>query len=585
MMPPLGPTLDPESDSQGVPPSDNHHGAPAPQDGDGGPKRRRRRRRRGRGKGGGEGGGSGGGSGGSGGGGPAHSNDGSAVAAQVAPVSRLRRARGEGPPPPPADGRDEIFDRAVKFEDLHLREDVLRGITEAGFYFPTYIQARIIPVILSGRDVLGQAKTGTGKTAAFGLPMLSRIERGTPFQALVLVPTRELAIQVAADLAELGRHTGLSILPVYGGQNIGTQANLLAKGPEIIVATPGRVMDMVERGYLHYRNVKMAVLDEVDRMLDIGFRDDIRRILKSCPQSRQTVFVSATISPEIESLARSYANDAEKIVAAEGSLTVSLVKQFHLPVEPWDKRALLAHLLTHEEPALTIVFCRMKRTVDEVVQYLAKKGIDAHAIHGDMYQAKRNKVISQLRAGQLSVLIASDLAARGLDVEGITHVINYDLPEDPEIYVHRIGRTARAGRDGVAWSFVTPEQGALLTAIELFINTEIPKLEYPDFKPGPVPQGVIASRELDAKRAEMAKQFNRFAASAPGTVGHVASPSPEEADPARFPGGIVPKGLPQKRMMGRVKTARSMKAAISQTFMPKPDHPPPQSPPMSNRSP
>lgn len=458
---------------------------------------------------------------------------------------------------------------------------MLRGITEAGFFFPTYIQARIIPLILSGRDVLGQAKTGTGKTAAFGLPLLSRIDKGTPFQAIVLVPTRELALQVAADLAELGRYSGLSILPVYGGQNISTQAGYLARGPEIIVATPGRVMDMVERGYLHYRNIRMAVLDEVDRMLDIGFRDDIRRILKSCPAERQTVFVSATISPEIEALARSHAHNAEKIVAAEGSLTVTLVKQFYLSVQPWDKRALLAHLLSHEEPALTVAFCRMKRTVDEVVQYLARKGIEAHAIHGDMYQAKRNKVIDQLRSGQLSVLIASDLASRGLDVEGITHVINYDLPEDPEIYVHRIGRTARAGKDGVAWSLVTPEQGPLLTTIERFINAEIPKLEYPDFQPGPVPAGVLQSKALDEKKVQVARQFNRFATTSPATIGHVSSPSPEDADPTRFPGGVVPKGLPPKRMMGRVKTARSMKAAISQTLMPNVDHPPPQSPPMT----
>ena len=563
---------DTDHPSDHEPRPDTNAGAP----GDGAP-RKRRRRRRGRGKGG------GGGEGGGGGDSHAPSGEGNGGGAGLTAGNRLRKVKGEGPPPPPKEGRDEIFERSKQFSDLGLREDVLRGITEAGFYFPTYIQARIIPIILSGRDVLGQAKTGTGKTAAFGLPLLSRIEKGTPFQAIVLVPTRELALQVAADLAELGRYSELSILPVYGGQNIATQAKFLARGPEIIVATPGRVMDMVERGYLHYRNVKMAVLDEVDRMLDIGFRDDIRRILKACPESRQTVFVSATISPEIESLARSYAKDAEKIVAAEGSLTVSLVKQFYLAVQPWDKRALLAHLLTHEEPALTVAFCRMKRTVDEVVQYLAKKGIEAHAIHGDMYQAKRNKVIDQLRSGKLSVLIASDLASRGLDVEGITHVINYDLPEDPEIYVHRIGRTARAGRDGVAWSFVTPEQGSLLTAIELFINTEIPKLEYPDFKPGPVPQGVIQSKELDEKRAQIAKQFNRFAATTPATIGHVASPSPADADPTRFPGGVIPKGLPQKRMMGRVKTARSMKAAISQTFMPPADHPPPQAPPMSSR--
>jgi len=458
---------------------------------------------------------------------------------------------------------------------------VLRGITEAGYFFPTYIQARIIPLILSGRDVLGQAKTGTGKTAAFGLPLLSRITKGTPFQAIVLVPTRELALQVAADLAELGRYSDLSILPVYGGQNIATQAKYLSRGPEVIVATPGRIMDMVERGYLHYGNIKMAVLDEVDRMLDIGFRDDIRRILKMCPVERQTIFVSATISSEIESLARTHARDAEKIVAAEGSLTVTLVKQFYLAVQPWDKRALLAHLLSHEDPALTLVFCRMKRTVDELVIYLARKGVVAHAIHGDMYQAKRNKVIDQLRSGELSVLIASDLASRGLDVDGISHVINYDLPEDPEIYVHRIGRTARAGKDGVAWSLVTPEQGPLLTTIELFINAEIPKLEYPDFTPGPLPAGVMQSKALDEKRVQVAKQYNRFATTGPAAIGHISSPTPADADPTRFPGGVIPKGMPNKRMMGRVKTARSMKAAISQSLLPKADHPPPQVPPMT----
>jgi ATP-dependent RNA helicase DeaD len=493
-------------------------------------------------------------------------------------------------PPPPSELRaagekaaraDEIFQKDITFAELGLSPEVQRSVSEAGFIHPTVIQARLIPVILTGRDVLGQAKTGTGKTASFGLPMMSALKPGTPYQGLVLVPTRELALQAAADLSRLGGHTGLRILPVYGGQNIRTQADRLARGPEIIVATPGRMMDMVQRGYVHYRNIKMAVLDEVDRMLDIGFRDDIRRILGSCPRERQTIFVSATISGEIESLARSFANNAEKVIATSGALTVSMVKQHYLSVEPWDKKQLLLHLLTHEEPALTLVFCRTKRTVDNLSEYLQRKGIDAHAIHGDMMQGKRNRVIEKLRSGELGVLVASDLASRGIDVEGITHVVNYDLPEDPDIYVHRIGRTARAGRDGIAWSLVTPEQGPLLTEIELLINAEIPKLDYPDFAPGPVPQDIVASRELDSQRVAVAKNFNRYTTTPVAAIGHVSSASPADADPARFPGGIVPSKLPDRRMMGRMKTARSMKAAISQTLMPPPGKPEPKPQPPS----
>jgi len=467
------------------------------------------------------------------------------------------------------DAPDEIFVRDKTFADLGLRNSVLKGIAELGFERPTTIQAQLIPLILSGKDVLGQAKTGTGKTAAFGLPLLHMAARGSEFQAIILVPTRELAIQVATDMANFGKYTPIKTSAVFGGQAVKVQAKKLEKGPEIIVATPGRIMDLAERGMIHYRNVRQVVLDEVDRMLDIGFRDDIRRILKSCPApgpkdqgggGRQTIFVSATISPEIESLARSHAKDAEKIVVTTGSLTVSRVRQFHLPVAKWDKRRLLLHLLKHEEPTMTVVFCKMKRTVDELAKYLRDKGIDVHAIHGDMYQSSRNKVIEKLRKGTLSVLIASDLASRGLDVEGITHVINYDLPEDPDVYVHRIGRTARAGRDGVAWSFVTPEEGNLLTQIELLINAEIPKLHYPDFKPGPVPEHVLASRELDEKRAKIAESFNRFATPA-------VLPEPSAADQTRFPGGIVPTKLPPKRMHGRVRTSRSLKQAIAQTML------------------
>jgi ATP-dependent RNA helicase DeaD len=482
---------------------------------------------------------------------------------------------------------NDVFDKSMLFADLGLTPEVLRGVTDAGFERPTAIQAQIIPLLLLGKDMLGQAKTGTGKTAAFGLPTLCRTKRGAAFSAMVLVPTRELAIQVAADLNELGRHTGLTALPVYGGQNISTQAQRLARGPEIIVATPGRVMDMHQRGYLHYRDIQTIVLDEVDRMLDIGFRDDIRKILASCPKERQTVFVSATLPPEVEALARSFAQGAEKIVATSGSLTATMVKQYHLPVEPWDKKQLLLHLLTHESPALTLVFCRTKKTVDNLTEYLMRKGIDAHAMHGDMYQAKRNKVIEKLKSGALSVLIASDLASRGLDVEGITHVINYDLPEDPDLYVHRIGRTARAGRDGIAWALVTPEQGELLTQIEMLINAEIPKLDYPDFTPGPVPEDVRVQREAEARRRSTAGTggVSRFAAApaipaatsgggAPAsTSGSGLAPTvrPSALDPSKFPGGIVPSKLPEKRLGGRVRSARSMRGGGAPAAQPKPD--------------
>ncbi len=472
-------------------------------------------------------------------------------------------------PPPPAPG-SEIFDQTTSFAQLGLRNSVLKGIEAMGFKQPTSIQSRLIPVIVSGRDVIGQAKTGTGKTAAFGLPLFHMATRNLAFQSLILAPTRELAIQIAQDLQEMGRFTPIQVAPIYGGQRISSQASKLSKDPEIIVGTPGRVMDMVERGMLHFKNIKFAVLDEVDRMLDIGFREDIRKILGKCPppmlpdgsRGRQTIFVSATLSPEIEKLARSYMHDPEKLHIAAGSLTVSLVKQFHLPVAPWDKKRLLRHLLMREEAALTLVFCRLKRSCDELARYLSEKGIDAHAIHADLGQGKRNQVMQKLRSGQLEVLIASDLASRGIDVEGITHVINYDLPDDIELYIHRIGRTARAGRGGVAWSFVTPDQGGLLTDIERLINTEIPKLDYSDFEPGPVPDWVAKEREQ--KERNNASKGSRFATPSAPASSPASSASPQAGtpqavpppvnDPSKFPGGIVPTKLPPRRMQGRVKT-------------------------------
>lgn len=445
---------------------------------------------------------------------------------------------------------NDIFVDDQTFADLGLRSSVLKGLEEMGFEKPTAIQASMIPPAIAGKDILGQAKTGTGKTAAFGLPIYHMIEKGVALQVLILAPTRELAIQISSEMQQLGKYTPLQVVPIYGGQPIKKQQAKLERNPEIIVGTPGRVMDLVGRGILHFRNIRVAVLDEVDRMLDIGFREDIRKILNACPKKRQTIFVSATISPDIEKLARSFMVDAEKLVTAAGSLTVSLVEQHYMTVQPWDKRRLLVHLLTHEEPALTLVFCRLKRTVDELVRHLQRKNVEAHAIHADLSQSQRDDVMRRLRSGELSVLIASDLAARGIDVEGISHVINYDLPEDIEIYVHRIGRTARAGRGGIAWSFVTPEQGTHLTQIELLINAEIPRLEYPDFDPGPMPADFAAKAELEVERKRLAAKPSRYETEAP------AVSEPDKVDESKFPGGMVPTKLPPKRMQGKMRTGR-----------------------------
>jgi ATP-dependent RNA helicase DeaD len=505
--------------------------------------------------------------------------------------------------PPPQGLPDDLFVQ-LTFEQLGLRGSVIKSLDAAGFKKPTKIQALLIPVMLSGKDVLGQARTGTGKTAAFGLPLLDKCEKGVGTQALVLVPTRELCLQVAEEINHLGKLTPIRALAVFGGERMGKQIDGLKRHPEIIVSTPGRLMDMIERGFVSLGQVRFAVLDEVDRMLDIGFRDDIRKILGMCPPpgKRQTVFVSATMAPEIERLARAHAKDAEKVIAVyTGALTNASVRQFYLSVQPWDKRRLLYHLLSHEEPALTVVFCRTKRTVDDLAEFLNKKGIDAHAMHGDMVQNKRNRIIEKLHSGDLSVLVASDLASRGLDVDGITHVINYDMPEDPEVYVHRIGRTARVGREGVAWSLVLPDQGELLTNVESLINAEIPKLDYPDFKPSPPPPGRVPFNAQGDVKVKSAQQFNRYAATvnpllpasgaAPGATPNQpgapaqaggppqgvpqASPAPAPApvaDASRFPGGIVPSKLPPNRMWGKVKTNRGLKEAINQTL--KVDPPP-----------
>jgi len=440
----------------------------------------------------------------------------------------------------------DIFDESLTFADLGLREDILEGITASGFIHPTHIQAQLIPVALAGKDVLGQAKTGTGKTAAFGLPLLQMIDVDGGPQALVLGPTREIASQIGAELAELAKHTEIHCACVIGGESMQQQMRAMKRGAQIIVGTPGRVLDLYGRGELPMNKMKFAVLDEVDRMLDIGFRDDIRKILKAAPNDRQTIFVSATISDDIEKLSSQFMHeDRQRITTTTGSLTVSLVDQHYIAVEPWDKRTMLLYILRQENPDTTIVFCRTKATVHKLTKYLKDKGIDAREIHGDMAQNKRNRVMTAMRQDNIDVLVASDLAARGLDVEHITHVVNYDLPDDPEVYVHRIGRTARAGRKGIAWAFVTPEQGQLMTEIEKLTGVLMDKLEVPDFEPGPVPQDIREERDKADKAANKAPK-DRNTAVDPDALS-------DEELAEKFPGGVVPKGKPRRTMGSRFK--------------------------------
>jgi ATP-dependent RNA helicase DeaD len=445
----------------------------------------------------------------------------------------------------------DIFKEDTTFASLGLSESVCQGAAEAGFETPTDIQALLIPRAIEGKDILGQARTGTGKTAAFTLPLLHLADEDVHPQALILTPTRELAAQVAGEMKELAESTPIRVACIVGGESYKDQESALSKHPHLLVGTPGRVMDMYQKRKISFDNIRFAVLDEVDRMLDIGFREDIKKLLGKIKNDHQTIFVSATISKEIEQLSRRFMKeDAERVTTVAGSLTVELVDQKYIPVEPWDKKRLLLHLLTHEQPETTIVFCRTKMTVRRIAKYLRDKNISANEIHGDLDQKKRNKVMQSMRDGKLDVLVASDLAARGLDIHHISHVVNYDLPDDPEIYVHRIGRTARAGKQGVAWSLVEPEQGQLLNDIEKLSHAMIEKAEYPDFEPGPIPDRVKEERAQQTQRREQPKALEERVQVSP-TEG-----LSEEEKRHMFPGGVVPTSAPKKTLGSKFRKRR-----------------------------
>ncbi len=399
------------------------------------------------------------------------------------------------------------------FAALGLEAPALRALAHLEYHEPTQIQTEMIPHILAGKDVLGQAQTGTGKTAAFGLPILQMIDPQGRMQALVLTPTRELAAQVVGEFRRLAKFMELHCIPVYGGTRIKTQLHQLGRRPHAVVGTPGRVMDLLDRGALKFDALRFAVLDEVDRMLDIGFRDDIRRILGRINHTHQTAFVSATIDDEIKRLAHKYMHDPVEIDVSRDELTVAEVSQYYCTVDPWDRFRLLRLLLKIEKPRLAIIFCNTKHGARKLAKRLHAEGIDAREIHGDLVQQKREQIMERFRNHKIPVLVATDLAARGIDVHNITHIINFDAPQDIQIYVHRIGRTARMGKSGKAITFVLRDQGDQLTEIEKLINKEIPQLFVDGFKPTPPPR-----ESFDARR--------------PGAVPVPSSPMPSTAAPA-----------------------------------------------------
>jgi ATP-dependent RNA helicase DeaD len=369
------------------------------------------------------------------------------------------------------DERDTSGEQRTTFENLGLRPELLAALTALGYEEPTPIQAEAIPPLVEGRDLLGQAATGTGKTAAFSLPVLQRlpVERDKAPSALVLVPTRELAVQVSEALHKYGRDLGARVLPVYGGAPIGRQLRSLESGVDVVVATPGRALDLVQRGSLQLGQVRTVVLDEADEMLDMGFADELDAILDETPETRQTVLFSATMPRRLDALARRHLRDPARITIARESATAGSsprVTQTAYVVPRAAKPAALGRILDVESPTAAIVFCRTREEVDSLTETLNGRGYRAEALHGGMSQEQRDRVMGRLRGGTADLLVATDVAARGLDIDQLTHVVNYDVPSAPEAYVHRIGRVGRAGREGVAITLAEPREHRMLKTIE-----------------------------------------------------------------------------------------------------------------------
>jgi len=407
---------------------------------------------------------------------------------------------------------------ADSFQNLGLSAATLAAVDRAGYTTPTPVQAGLIPRAIAGVDVLGQARTGTGKTASFVLPILERMlhpgRAGGP-RALVLVPTRELAVQVKDEFEKLAHGTKIHCVAVYGGKPIKGQIDKLAKHPAVVVGTPGRVLDHMSRGTISFSALDMVTLDEADRMLDIGFRPDIEKILRRCPESRQTLLLSATVPPPVQKIAARYMRDPEIMDFSTNELAVETIEQRYFTVDPTRKFDLLVRLLERENPRQVIVFCRTKRGTDKIHEKLSRRrslqADEVACIHGDLAQSVRDRVMRQFRDGSARILVATDVVGRGIDVSSVSHIVNYDIPEFCDDYVHRVGRTGRMGREGIAFTFVSPEEGPQLTRIEMRIERLLKRDEIEGFdafdrrpKPAPIehlPTGGF-QRAADAQAAE-----------------------------------------------------------------------------------
>lgn len=359
------------------------------------------------------------------------------------------------------------------FTDMRLKDELLDMIDAKGFTCPTPIQTEAIPWALAGKDIMGQAQTGTGKTAAFALPILNNIVKGKGLQALILCPTRELAVQVTREIAFLGKKLGIDVLAVYGGQPIERQIHALKRKPEIVVGTPGRLLDHLGRKTIFMAEVKFLVLDEADEMLDMGFLPDIEKILEFCPDTRQTFLFSATLDEKVRRLAYKYMQNPKIIAIPALERTVPVIEQKYYMAKPGLKAETLCAVLDSLDLSAGLIFCRTKKSAAELAGMLRNKGYEADCLHGDMTQRERDFVMTSFRKGNIKILTATDIAARGLDIKHVSHVINYDIPEDPESYVHRIGRTGRAGRKGTAITLIEPEQVRQLRVIERYTGKKI----------------------------------------------------------------------------------------------------------------
>jgi ATP-dependent RNA helicase DeaD len=365
------------------------------------------------------------------------------------------------------------------FTSLDLRPELVQAITELGYSEPTPIQAALIPIMLTGADVIGQAQTGTGKTAAFALPILQNFKHRKQPQALVLAPTRELALQVADSMTEYGKHLNVRVLAVYGGQPYSPQINSLRRGVDVVVGTPGRLNDLIERKVLSLSEIKTVVLDEADEMLNMGFIEDVEKILDETPSERQTALFSATLPVRIRSLADRFMHDPQHVTIKRPTLTLTTTEQRYYLVHENDKTNALTRLFEIEPIKSALIFARTRAETSSLANELVVRGIPAEAIHGDLDQNARERVLGRFRANQLKVLVATDVAARGLDIEDISHVFNYHLPDDAEVYIHRIGRTGRAGKTGIAITLLSPREKRRLREVEALTKQPITKMELP----------------------------------------------------------------------------------------------------------